>query len=117
MSKSNEAFWWSLFSAGGVVAALLVPIHIVLTGIAFPLGWVSEQAFGYERMRALVSHPLTKLYLFVLIALPFFHCAHRIRHTLYDTGWREYQTPIAVLCYGAAIIGTVTTVVVLLAIA
>ena len=116
MSKSNEAFWWSLFSAGGVVAALLVPVHIVLTGIAFPSGWVSEPAFGYERMRALASHPLTKLYLFVLLALPFFHCAHRIRHTLYDTGLREYQTSIAVLCYGAAIIGTVAAGAILLSI-
>jgi succinate dehydrogenase subunit D len=116
MSKSNEAFWWSLFSAGGVVAALLVPVHIVLTGLAVPLGWVPAEAFGYERMRALVSHPLTKLYLFVLLALPFFHCFHRIRHTLYDTGLRAYQTPIAVLCYGAAIIGTVAAGVILLSI-
>jgi fumarate reductase subunit D len=109
--SSNEAFWWSLFSAGGMVAALLVPVHIVLNGIAEPLGWVSV-----DHMRALVSHPLAKLYLFVLIALPFFHCAHRIRHTLYDTGLREYQTPIAVFCYGAAIIGTVAAGVILLSI-
>ena len=116
MSKSNEALWWSLFSAGGVVAALLVPVHIVLTGIVVPLGWVPPEAFGYERMRALVSHPLTKLYLFVLLALPFFHCAHRIRHTLYDTGLRGYQIPIAVLCYGAAILGTVAAGAILLSI-
>jgi len=118
MSKSSEAFWWSLFMAGAGVAALLVPVHIVLTGIAAPLGWVSAEAFSYERMRALVSHPLAKLYLFVLIALPFFHCAHRIRHTLYDLGLglRKYQTPIAVLCSGAAIIGTVAAGVILLSI-
>ena len=107
--SSNEAFWWSLFSAGGMVAALLVPVHIVVNGIAEPLGWVSV-----DHLRALVSHPLTKLYLFVLFALPFFHCAHRVRHTLYDTGLRGYQTPIAVLCYGAAMIGTVAAAVILL---
>ena len=45
MAKSAEAFWWSLFSAGGMVVALLVPIHVVLTGIAVPLGWVSAEAF------------------------------------------------------------------------
>ena len=115
MARSNEAFWWFLFGAGGMIAALLVPVHVVLTGIAVPLGWMSAEAFG-ERMQTLVSNPLTKLYLFVLFSLPFFHCFHRIRHTLYDTGWREYQTPIAVLCYGATLIGTVATVVVLLAI-
>lgn len=112
MAKSSgEAFWWSLFSAGGMVAALLMPVHIVLNGMGEPLGWVSV-----DHMRALVSHPFTKLYLFVLLALPFFHCAHRFRHTLYDTGLREYQTPIAVLCYGAAIIGTVAAGVILLSI-
>ena len=29
----GEAFWWAIFSAGGVVSALLVPIHIILLGI------------------------------------------------------------------------------------
>ena len=108
---SNEAFWWSLFSAGGMVAALLVPVHIVLNGIAEPLGWVSV-----DHVRSLASHPLTKLYLFILFALPFFHCAHRFRHTLYDTGLRAYQTPIAVLCYGAAMIGTLAAGAILLTI-
>ena len=115
MPKSGEAFWWSLFSAGGMVAALLLPIHVLLSGIAAPLGWVAAEAFG-SQMQALVSHPLTKIYLFVLFSLTFFHCVHRIRHTLYDTGLREYQTPIAVICYGMALIGTVATVFVLLAI-
>ncbi len=111
VKSSNEAFWWSLFSAGGMMAALLVPVHIVVNGIAEPLGWVSV-----DHLRALVSHPLTKLYLFVLFSLPFFHCAHRVRHTLYDTRLRGYQTPIAVLCYGAAIIGTVAAGAILLSI-
>ena len=116
MSKSNEAFWWSIFMAGAGMAAMLMPIHIVLTGIAAPLGWGATEAFGYDHMLALVAHPLTKLYLFVLFSLTFFHCMHRIRHTLYDTGMRGYQMPIAVICYGAAIVGTVATVFVLLAI-
>lgn len=109
--SSNEAFWWSLFSAGGMIAALLVPVHIVLNGIAEPLGWVSA-----DHMRALVSHPLTKLYLFVLLSLPFFHCAHRIRHVLYDVGLRGLQTPVAILCYGAAIACTVAAGAILLSI-
>ena len=116
MVRSPEAFWWSLFSAGGAVAALLIPIHILLTGIAAPLGWVPTKPLGYDRMLTLVSHPLTQLYLFVLISLSFFHCAHRFRHTLYELGLRGYQTPITVLCYGAAVIGTVVAGVILLAI-
>ncbi len=107
--KTSEPFWWGLFSAGGVVAAFLVPIHLFLHGIAVPLGWVSA-----EHMRALIGHPLVKIYLFVLIALPFYHWAHRFRFTLYDLGLSALRTPIAILCYGGAVLGTVATIWILL---
>ena len=100
--SSNEAFWWSLFSAGGMVAALLVPAHIFLNGIIEPMGSVS-----ITHLQAVAANPLTKLYLFVLLSLPFFHCAHRIRHVLFDLGLKGMQTLVAVLCYGAAIVCTI----------
>jgi len=37
--RSNEPFLWLLFSTGGVVAAMLIPVHLFLFGLAFPLGW------------------------------------------------------------------------------
>ena len=67
MRKSSEPVFWFLFGAGGVIAAFLAPIHIVLTGIVGPAGGL-ESALEYERVLALVSHPVTKLYLFVLIS-------------------------------------------------
>ena len=36
MTKTNEAFWWSLFSAGGVMSALCLPALIVATGLILP---------------------------------------------------------------------------------
>lgn len=108
--KTIEPFWWGLFSAGGVVAAFLVPMHLLLHGLAVPLGWLSPEVTRYERMQALFGRPLVKMYLFVLIALPLFHCAHRFRFTLYDLGLKRLRTPTAVVCYGAAVIGTVATV-------
>ncbi len=113
MTKSNEAFWWLLFGGGGTVAAFLAPLHILLTGIAAPAGWVG-QAFEYNRALALVSHPVTRLYLFVLISLPLFHWAHRFRFTVIDLGLRGGQRAVAVICYGSAIIGTLLAAVVLL---
>ena len=112
--KTSEPFWWGLFSAGGVVAAFLVPIHLLLHGIAIPLGWLPADVTGYERMRALFGHPLIKIYLFVLIALPLYHWAHRFRFTLYDLGLKSIRTPIAILCYGGAVLGTLATVWILL---
>jgi succinate dehydrogenase subunit D len=99
-------FLWLLFSGGGTVAALLFPVHLFLTGLAFPLGWL--EAPRYESVYGLLSHPLTRLYLFVLISLPLFHWAHRFRYTLYDGLQLKHLTElIAVLCYGTALAGTV----------
>ena len=100
--RMMEPFWWALFGAGGTVAALLVPIHLFLHGIAAPLGWVSINP-------SLFGHPLVKLYLFVLISLPLYHWAHRFRYTLYDLGVKGMRQPIAVLCYGIAVAGTIVT--------
>ena len=51
---SNEAFFWMLFSAGGVVAALLIPVQLFLFGVAFPLGWL--QAPSYENLTVTGAH-------------------------------------------------------------
>lgn len=107
MAKSNEPFWWSLFSAGGVVAALFIPITLLVTGIAVPLGWVEA-----ESLRALVVNNLpVKIYLFVVISLPLFHWAHRFRYVAVDLGLKGIGSPLAVVCYGAAVVGTVLAVV------
>jgi fumarate reductase subunit D len=99
---------WLLFSAGGTVAALLFPIHLFLTGLAFPLGWLEPPS--YESLYRLLTHPVIRLYFFVLISLPLFHWAHRFRYTLYDGLQLKHLTAlIAVLCYGAALLGTAMT--------
>lgn len=112
MKQSNEPIWWSLFAAGGVVAALMVPMLILLTGIAAPAGWARE-AFTYDRVAAVVSHPLSRLLLFVVISLPLFHWAHRFRFTLVDLGLKGARSTIAIACYGAAVVGTVLAAFVL----
>ncbi len=100
----GEAFWWAIFSAGGMVAALLVPIHVIILGFVIPWWWGPVETFQYERMHALLSHPIAKLYLIVLFSVPVFHCMHRIRHTLYDTGWRAYAAPIMYVSYLGALL-------------
>ncbi len=113
MAKSNEPIWWSLFSAGGVVAAFLAPVLIFLTGIAWPLGLLPVDALQFDRVQALLSHPLTRLVCFILISLPLFHWAHRFRFMLVDMGLKSVGTLIAVVCYGAAITGTIAAAVIL----
>jgi fumarate reductase subunit D len=110
MSKrSNEPFFWLLFSAGGVVAAMLLPIHLLLFGFAFPLGWLNGPS--YETMLLFLRHPVTRLYLLVLCSLPLFHWAHRFRYTLYDgLQIKHLNELINTFCYGAAILGTLVTI-------
>ncbi len=104
--RSNEPFLWMLFGAGGVAAALLIPIHLFLFGLAFPLGWLEPP--GYDALLALVRHPVARLYLFVLCTLGLFHWAHRFRYTLYDgLQIKHLNEIISPLCYGGAILGTV----------
>ena len=105
-TKGITPLLWFLFGAGGMVSALFFPVHIFLVGLAFPLGWF--EAPSYEALHSLVLNPITRLYLFVFIFLPLFHWAHRFRYTLYDLFQIQHglQMPIAVLCYGAALVGT-----------
>jgi fumarate reductase subunit D len=104
--RTNEPFLWLLFSVGGTVAALLIPILLFLYGLAFPLGWLT--APSYESTLALVSHPLMRLVLFALCFLSLFHWAHRFRYTLYDgLQVKHLNDVIFVLCYGGAIVGTI----------
>ena len=104
--QSNEAFFWILFSAGGVIAAILIPVHLLLFGLAFPLGWLPVPA--YENLIALAKLPAVRIYLFLLCSLSLFHWAHRFRYTLYDgLQVKHLNEVIFTLCYGGAIAGTV----------
>jgi len=103
--RSNEPFLWALFSAGGVVAAFLIPVLLFLYGLAFPLKWLQPPT--YQRELALVSHPLGRHVLFILCFLSLFHWAHRFRYTLYDgLQIKHLNEVIFVLCYGGAVVGT-----------
>jgi len=105
MRRGITPLLWSLFGAGGTVAAFLFPVHLFLTGIAFPLGWLDP--VPYDRGLALMNSPLVKLYFLVLISLPLFHWAHRFRYTLYDGLQIKHLTLLIVtLCYGSALAGT-----------
>ena len=103
--RSNEPFLWMLFSAGGVVSAMLMPIHLFLFALAIPLGWVDPPS--YDSLLALLRHPITRMYLFVFCSLPLFHWAHRFRFTLYDgLQIKHLNELINIFCYGGAVLGT-----------
>ena len=103
VKRTLEPVLWLLFSAGGVVSALVVPSLVLLLGIAFPLGWLA--APSHEHVFRIVSHPLTRLALFGICVLSLFHAAHRFRFTLYDgLQIKHLNEMIGLFCYGGAIV-------------
>lgn len=104
--RSPEPFVWLLFSAGGMAAALLVPVLLFLFGIAFPLGWLPTPDHAY--LLSVVRHPITKLVLVGLSVLALFHWAHRFRYVLYDgLRLKRLSGTIIVCCYGGALLGSI----------
>ena len=102
MRPSNEPLLWSMFSAGGMVTALLMPILIIVTGLLLPAG-----VLEFERLDDLFANPIVRIVVFGVAFVTFAHWAHRFRHTLVDVGLKPLATPIALLCYGAWLAGTI----------
>jgi fumarate reductase subunit D len=108
-------FWWFLFSQGGVIAAMLLPVHIVIQGILGPLGLVPVVDQHYDTWVNVIGNPIVKLYLLVLIAVPFFHFAHRLRYLLVDFGLKAAKSlPAQVIFYGGAVLVSLFTIFILL---
>jgi fumarate reductase subunit D len=98
MARSNKPILWLPFAAGGLVAALITPVLILITGVLVPSGILH---LHYETMAAFAHHPIGKLLLFGAVALPAWHAAHRLRMTAHDLGLGS-GVAIKALCYGTA---------------
>ena len=110
----GHLFWWFIFANGGGLAALLIPVHILVQGILGPLG-VPVVDRHYDTFIDLLGNPIVKLYLLVLIAFSFFHFAHRLRYLLVDVGVHAAKSlPAQVIFYGAAGLVTLYTIYLLL---
>ena len=104
--RTVEPLPWLLFSAGGVVAALFLPMLLLLFGLAFPLGWIF--APPHQALSGLLRNPLTLVVLFGVLTLSLFHWAHRFRYTLSDgLQIQHLNRLVGALCYGGALIGPV----------
>lgn len=111
MAKSNKPIFWSLFAAGGTLAAFLAPVLTLLFLLA-ALGH-PPTLFNYSNLHGMLSHWFAKLFLLAVISLFLWHAAHRLRVTLHDFGLRQ-DASVAIVVYLSAAMGTLLTVVYLL---
>jgi fumarate reductase subunit D len=103
--RSPQPFLWLLFSAGGMITALLAPIILLLFGIAFPLGLIASP--HRERMLVL-SSPLIRVVLLGVCVLALLHCAYRLSYILRDGLRLQHPRQITtMISYAGAITGSV----------
>ena len=107
----GHLFWWFMFANGGGLAALVLPVHILVQGVLGPLNIVPVVDRHYDTWISILGNPIVKLYLLALIALSFFHFAHRLRYLLVDLGVPAAKSVLAqVIFYGGAVAVTLITV-------
>ena len=107
-----EPVLWLLFSAGGVAAALFLPVLVFLFAFAVPLGWVEDP--GRAGLLGLVGHPMTAVVLLGVFVLSLLHWAQRFRYTLFDgLMLKPHQRPINTGVYALALLGSAAALLVL----
>jgi fumarate reductase subunit D len=113
--RSHEPVVWLLFAAGGMIAAMLLPALILVVGLAGPAGLLAEGSLDYERVMALVGNPVGKLVVFAVVSLLFWHAMHRIFHGLHDLGVNNNLDRYRWMSYGFALLATLVTAGLLIA--
>ncbi len=115
MASSNKPFIWALFAAGGTMAAFLVPVLILITCLAVPLGLLPADVLSYAHVRGLLQHPVSKLLTFGVLLVIIWHAAHRIRITAHDLGIHRDKL-VMFISYGIAALGSLIALIALLVI-
>ena len=111
----DHLVFWFLFSQGGVISALFLPVHVVVQGILGPLDIVRVADQHYDTWVRVLGNPLVKLYILVLVMFSFFHFAHRLRYLLVDFGVHAARSvPAQAVFYGGAVVVTLVTIWILL---
>lgn len=104
-----EPLIWFLFGQGILLGTILLTGWLLVVGVAAPLGIVEPLSF--ERAHDLGSHPIGRLVLFALVALPLWKGAHHTRHVFIDLGGGDRDATVAPLLYAVAVFGSLAALV------
>lgn len=111
VKREVEPFVWLGFSAGGMIAALVLPAAAFLFAIAIPLGWLSP---GFDHVSAVLTNPVTIVLMIIGFVLLIIHAAHRLRYLLYDGLKIKHKALVGALCYGGAVVVSILVVIALI---
>lgn len=111
-----EPVIWLLFGLGIMVGTLLLPGYLLTVTLGGPLGLLPEGALSYERAHAIVSHPIGRLLLLAIIALPLWKGAHHTRALAVDLFGHRADALVGSLLYAVAAVGSVLAILAVLSI-
>jgi fumarate reductase subunit D len=99
---------WGVFSVGGFIAALLLPVLIYLVGIAYPFGlW---PVIGTDPTTSILDHHhLGTLFLFVTVAGSLYHGIYRFQSTLTEIGLARAKKALEAIGYLIIVLGIFAT--------
>ncbi len=103
-----KPLFWSLFGAGGMIAAVILPVLIMIFGLLLLFGmWCDANSF-YHAISPIAKNFLGLLVLAGTLGLILWHCCHRFYYCLHDM-----KVPISfmgkVVLYGVAVVGFLAT--------
>ena len=107
-----EPLIWFMFGQGIMIGTILLTGWVLVVGLLIPLDIVSAEALSYERAHMLASHPIGRLVLLGILALPLWKGAHHVRHFFIDRGHAAHDATIGGLAYLVATLGSIAALVV-----
>ena len=105
-----EPIIWVLFGQGIMLGTILLTGWILVVNLGVPLEVFSSDGLAYERAHSLASHPIGRLLLAALCALPLWKGAHHLRHVSIDSGGAERDAIVAPLLYLVASVGSLLAI-------
>ncbi len=106
-----EPVIWLLFGQGILIGTILLTGWVLVVGLLAPLDLVPADALAFERAHRLAAHPIGRLVLLAIAALPLWKGAHHVRSLALDFGGAHRDPAVATLLYGIATVGSLLAIV------
>ena len=82
--KNMKSVYWSLFAAGGMIAALVLPTLVVILSLLLPLEAVGNPATFYDTVSPVFHNAFFYIIIVGVLFLMLWHTAHRFYYVLHD---------------------------------